>query len=787
MAAAVMFGAVACSQYDEQEVVEGQEVTTTFAIGLENLGTRVAGDSGMIDKVAWGIYEHQADGSGRFLRVHSSDNPDNGPADFDGEKAEIEVTLFTGKKYDLVFFGYCSANNAYSIDWEARELNVDYSDLANLETRDAFYHVEPAFTAGTNKTFTLRRPFAQLNVGQSMEDFGIMQLTGNYIEKSSVTVKAYSKMKLTATKDENGQIINSGPVVDESVDVVTLKMNNVVSDNLTVNEVAYKHIAMNYLLVNEKQVVNDVEFKFTENTTTGAPTEFTRTYHNVPLQRNYRTNILGRIISDEYNFEIVIDADFNEPDNIIFHAFQHGGVVDLTSNTEVSNPQIVQGVIKDGVEQFVEVVLNLNGHTIENKGGNKTQVIEVAKGNKLTINGEGTLVGGSAADYGFIAHGDAVLNNVNINSKGGGVGVYGGAKVTFSGDVYVDSPSTSGRYVFYTEDAGSELTIKSGNFAWDPSDNQRRAYINAEAGTTVHVKGGNFGKPSTRSEYKAGILGTGEVIITGGTFGFDPSAWVAPGYTAIKEGATWTVVYGTVANNADALNAALTDGATVILSKNVNYGAITAGELKDVTILGTEGSVLNFVTDANSKLENVTLKKVNFVYDGSNVNSGIVINAESQIENLVVEGCSFTGTGEKKGRGIYGQNPTATIVLKNCNFKNLGYPIYTMAGGGYESLVVEGCTFELIKSWAIMPQYNDYAGDLTVTGCTFTNCTGGLVKAGAFTAGHTFTFTNNTVTNSSEHPAKNWFTIDTAAASKVVEGNTKDGAAWTPGAAEGLK
>ena len=110
-----------------------------------------------------------------------------------------------------------------------------------------------------------------------------------------------------------------------------------------------------------------------------------------------------------------------------------------------------------------------------------------------------------------------------------------------------------------------------------------------------------------------------------------------------------------------------------------------------------------------------------------------------------------------------------------------------MSAGGYKSLVVEGCTFELIKSWAIMPQYNDYLGDLTVTGCTFKNCTGGLVKAGAFTAGHTFTFTNNVITNSSEHSAKDWFTINTAAASKVVEGNTKDGAAWTPGDAEGLK
>jgi hypothetical protein len=110
-----------------------------------------------------------------------------------------------------------------------------------------------------------------------------------------------------------------------------------------------------------------------------------------------------------------------------------------------------------------------------------------------------------------------------------------------------------------------------------------------------------------------------------------------------------------------------------------------------------------------------------------------------------------------------------------------------MAKGGYESLTIEGCTFRLIKSWAVMPQYNDYLGDLTVTGCTFENCTGGLVKAGKFTTGHTFTFTNNTVTNSAEHPAKNWFTIDTTAAAKVVSGNTKDGAEWTPGEAQGLK
>ena len=51
----------------------------------------------------------------------------------------------------------------------------------------------------------------------------------------------------------------------------------------------------------------------------------------------------------------------------------------------------------------------------------------------------------------------------------------------------------------------------------------------------------------------------------------------------------------------------------------------------------------------------------------------------------------------------------------------------------------------------------------------------------------TFTFTNNVITNSAEHPSRNWFEFKTSAGTKVIEGNTKDGAAWTPGDAEGLK
>ena len=243
------------------------------------------------------------------------------------------------------------------------------------------------------------------------------------------------------------------------------------------------------------------------------------------------------------------------------------------------------------------------------------------------------------------------------------------------------------------------------------------------------------------------------------------------------------VLATTAAELKDALENA-EEGSTILLQENVNYGTVTIGELKDVTIKGGANTVMTFVTDADTKIENVTLDGVNFVYDGSNANSGIVIDATAQIDNLVVDGCTFTGTGAKAGRGISGQNTNATIVVRNTTFKNLGYPIY--AWGSYENLTVEGCTFEGIMSWAVMPQ-SGFDGDLTVNGNKFVNCVGGLVKAGTLTAGHTFTFTNNVITNSAEHPSRNWFEFKTSAGTKVIEGNTKDGAAWIPGDAEGLK
>ena len=663
MAAAVMFGAVACSQTDEIQGVEsGKEVETTFSLGLEALGTRLAGDSGMIDQVVWGIYEHQADGPGRFLPAHSS--KDNGPADFDGQSAEIKVRLFTGKKYDLVFFGWCSTNTAYTIDWDNRKLEVNYNDNANVEARDAFYHIETAFVAGKNKTFTLKRPFAQLNVGQSIEDYDAMQRTDNYIAQSSVVAKAYKTMSLVDAS------------VSDLVDV-TLKRHDVINEDLEVNGIGYKHLSMNYLLVNDKEVLNEVKFEFIENdpANTGKPTVFDRTYYNVPLQRNYRTNILGNIISDEYDFEIIIDHRFVDQHNILFLEKP----IVVNTNEE----------LKHYLSHYIVGEVNVNSSATTTMN-----YIRMGDGTDAVFNMNNALVNtGTPADYGFIATGKAniVVNDGNFNSHGGGVGVTNGAKLTFSGDVYVDTASTSARYVFYTEGDGSELTVKGGNFAWDPNDNTKRAYVYASAGTTVRIEGGNFGKASSRSGYTAGILGPGTVIITGGVFGFNPSAWVASGYKAVQNGSKWYVVAenGALVNSAAELDAAIKNGETTIYIGSGEYNMPASAKGKTLELIGLGNPTISVVPagqgEANGQLD--------YNLDGATV--------------------TFTGLTIKTNNNTYAGYARLTATFNNCTMENC----FCLNGNS----VFNDCTLNVSGD-----QYNIWtwgAPVATFTDCTF-NCDG---------------------------------------------------------------
>ncbi len=204
---------------------------------------------------------------------------------------------------------------------------------------------------------------------------------------------------------------------------------------------------------------------------------------------------------------------------------------DATVGLDLADVTVAQPVINRGTLAISNGTIDVDAAGLENLG-------------TATLN-DVKMEAGTPTDYSNITRGEdasTTYDDVEVISNGGGIGVVDGAEVVFNdGSIYIDTASTSGRYIFYAEGEGSVITINGGEFSWDPADNQKRAYVYAGVGTTVNITGGTFGKASTRSGYTDGILGDGTVIITGGTFGFNPTKWVATGYVATENAGIWTV------------------------------------------------------------------------------------------------------------------------------------------------------------------------------------------------------------------------------------------------------
>lgn len=192
----------------------------------------------------------------------------------------------------------------------------------------------------------------------------------------------------------------------------------------------------------------------------------------------------------------------------------------------------------DANAAFAEVI-DLGGESVNWEQEEGVVFLERTGAELVLTNG--TLKAGNADKYAVILEGGNATIDAAVESAGGGIAAVNGAKVTIKSKVDVSTASTSGRYNVYAVGDGTEVTITGGNFTFSKTLNQKRAYIYADAGATVYVRGGTFGPASTRDGYTAGIKGDGNIIITGGTFGFDPSNWVAEGYQVVKTDGTWTV------------------------------------------------------------------------------------------------------------------------------------------------------------------------------------------------------------------------------------------------------
>lgn len=656
-AAAGMLFATSCSN-DELDVVQsGDEAQVTFSLGLEGgIATRAISDGTKADKLVYAVYKLNAQGQPELQNVVGSTNGQFVKTDFKSGD-NVSITLAKGQTYQVAFWAQDSDCKAYETNdltaVQVKYQNEDGTNAANNdELRDAFFKMVEFEVAG-NKTIdvVLKRPFAQINVGVDADDWAAAVASGIEIEKSAVVVKnaANTINLLTGAVSGNETVVTyvSDAIPDETLYVET--------DVTKEGKEAYNWLSMSYILVadvNETDVDNDGTFgdarttleslQFTFTPVNGNPIEFKEGLNSVPVQRNWRTNILGKILTGDIQFNITIDpayeGDIIYPDNEgtfaeLELAASMGGTVTLDETFEMPDERPFLRVSAD-------FTLNIN-ENVDFVTGNAGNYGIIVTNGTTTINGEG-----------------------DIKSEGGGIGITDGASLVFNGgNLDVNTTSTSGRYLFYLVGEGSTATINGGNFDFNKTQNQKRAYIYAEAGTTVYVKGGNFGKASTRSGYTEGILGPGKVVITGGTFGFDPSAWVADGYATIKEGDSYKVVPQIVASLAN-----VTENTTVELKNDVTVSTGTTIQTKNATAnITINGNGNSIVSTANSGddfqwLDNSTTPTM----------STILSSSTSQRTTITVNDLNFEGTISALMLGhYYAHNSNNNdIFLNNVNVIN---------------------------------------------------------------------------------------------------------------------
>ena len=300
LAMATMLFAASCTQEDDFNAnVEGTDVEATFTIDLPaEMGTRAIGDGTTVDVVACAVYDEDS--------VELEDLRINDLA-LSGKKATYKVRLAKGQKYRVAFFAYNQAAGAYNIA-DLKNIIVLDSQLSNREDRDAFTAYVDITAAESmnpiNKTIYLKRPFAQLNLGSLFEDIEAARKSGIVVTDTKITVTNV----YTAFSAFNNEVVGgtSTRVFDH---------NDQPSEDLKANNSTYDYLALNYLLVgdlNSTKSLHKVTFEWVA--ASGKVNYPVTEWDNVPMQRNYRTNIIGYLLTNPAEFNIIVDEQFEEPD-----------------------------------------------------------------------------------------------------------------------------------------------------------------------------------------------------------------------------------------------------------------------------------------------------------------------------------------------------------------------------------------------------------------------------------------------------------------------------------------
>ena len=679
LAAALTVLALGCNK--EQVAVDGtpdgEEVAVTFAAELPGTITKAIGDGLTAKNLSVAVYDDASNAAGAHIVALDK------TAVFEALHTTVEYSLVKGKTYHFIF--WAQAEGApYTFNPETKKVAINYTGAANDEKRDAFYAVKTLKVTGpATEPVQLHRPFAQVNFGTSdsaaATDAGVTPTASLF----------------TATDAASSFDVFAG----EGTDPVRISFTEATlpAEQLTLKDgTSYTYLAMNYFIPAGK--LNETHVSNLSATLKGATDDVVISVPSAKVQANYRTNIVGNLLTDQVVFNVEIVPAFEDETTIDIEnittaadlrtALANGHSAKLAADIEIS-----KGLV---VPSGKNVVLNLGGKTIK---ATAAGVVAITVYGYLEIAGAGTVDGGEGGD------------NQAIN-------VQPGAKLVIRDGSFTVGGDANGLGNSCIENRGGEIEIYGGTFRATTPYNGRYYVLNQlnSVPGTFKVYGGKFENydPAQGDDY------------LGGNF-------VAEGYKSTKVGDYYVVtkedVTPVVSN--EGLNTAFNEAANAgkEITVNLSEGTFNWPDSKDgnnvkfpktINVVGTSKedcfvkfSAGSYPEDSDVIFENVTIDNA----VGCAYNEGSLAQMV-RVKDVTVKNCIIKNQFRILAKGI--------VNIKNCQFINTnssGFDGYCLNYYGYDgsTVNVENCTFDTVqKAIVIYSEGHVTNYTLNVKDCKFT-------------------------------------------------------------------
>ena len=299
---------------------EGEVVTATFTVAApEGVATKAdIGDGTKATDLIVAVYDEQKN----YLQALS----ESADKSRDGLTWTVSMKVIKDLTYQFVFIAKSASDNGFSTFTPATgKLAIDYSKLSANNDNADFFFVQDKFKVeeSFSKPETMQRPLAQVNFGASdLTEAGYSINTETMLTGVTLT-GIYSEMDVL-TEEISGE---AGAVTFAQSVRVPAESPKFVD--------GYDRVAMVYALVAKENQANvTATLNVTAKSANAANTQeypITREVANVPLKRNYRTNILGDIFTNDFNFTVNTVPGFYTSDSNKLIGPSFASVADLNA------------------------------------------------------------------------------------------------------------------------------------------------------------------------------------------------------------------------------------------------------------------------------------------------------------------------------------------------------------------------------------------------------------------------------------------------------------------------